>query len=50
MKCSKKKYDEIGAKIALSNTYRTNSKKRQEVRFYFHKQCKAYHLTSEKKK
>jgi len=50
MICTKKRYDRIGAMMALANTeFKGNSsKRRQECRSYFCGNCKAYHLTSQR--
>lgn len=47
--CRKKKFDLIGAKIALSKALNSVNKKRREERYYYCKRCKSYHLTSEGK-
>lgn len=48
--CNKKKYDRIGAMIALANTKSEYaSTKRNEKRYYYCKECNAYHLTSKDK-
>lgn len=50
MICMKRKYDKIGAMIALSSTefHGNKSKRRHECRMYWCVRCKAYHLTSQK--
>lgn len=53
MSCHKKKYDKIGAMLALSScqkSERFGNHNRQETRFYYCDECKAYHLTSQKKR
>ncbi len=42
--------DEISAKIALWNTRRKRDGGRQEIRWYYHRRCGAWHLTSQPKK
>jgi hypothetical protein len=44
--CTKKKYDKIGAMMALSSLM---VRDKGEKRIYFCKQCDAYHLTSKTK-
>ena len=49
--CNKKKYkDKISVMFALSQCKRVGRSKgkRNECRFYFCDECKAYHLTSKK--
>jgi hypothetical protein len=47
--CKKKRFRrKIDAKIALA--FRGKSPKRREVRYYWHAECKAYHLTSQERK
>jgi len=48
MTCGKKRYDKVGAMIALASTefHGNRSKNRQECRYYFCVSCQAYHLTS----
>lgn len=47
-RCKKRRFDEIGAKLALSTIARRDnaSRPKTESRYYFCKSCKAYHLTS----
>lgn len=47
-KCHKRRYrTELDAKIALWSTGKArNEEKRKESRFYFHKACKGWHITS----
>ena len=49
--CNKRKFKtELDAKIALVSSYYKrhikNNKKRREIRYYWCKECSAYHLTS----
>lgn len=45
--CTKRRYkDKLEAKIALASTQRSKSSMRAETRVYWHRQCRAYHLTS----
>lgn len=53
--CKKVKFDEVGAMLALAdhlhlNTNKQKKRKRKEIRYYYCKHCKAYHLTSKPKK
>jgi len=47
--CNKKRYDKIGAMLALvkcmSSRNRFHNWKRQEKRIYYCKECHAWHLT-----
>ena len=47
--CNKKKYDKIGAMMALISCMRSRNRfhnwKRQERRIYYCKECHAWHLT-----
>lgn len=46
-KCKKRKFDKIGAMIALSMCKSGRSGwKRRELRMYYCSTCKAFHLTS----
>jgi len=49
MKCRKKKFDKIGAKIAVAAAIASPHSKRAEVRYYWCPYCKAYHLTKKEK-
>lgn len=45
-KCSKIKYkDRLSAMIALASCLSVHNKKRMETRYYWCKECNAYHLT-----
>lgn len=51
--CTKIKYTEVGAIIALSKIkaslkYKHKKRRRKETRSYYCKECDAYHLTSAK--
>lgn len=49
-KCTKRRFrDEIAAKMALANIARIDDSKRasDEKRHYFHRDCQAWHLTSQ---
>ena len=51
MKCNKKKFSKFEAMLYLVNSDFKNKKrkgrtKRKECRYYYCKQCNAYHLTS----
>jgi len=48
-KCNKKKFDKIGIVIALADIGMSKTQRR-EIRSYWCKYCKAFHLTSEVKK
>lgn len=50
MKCTKKKFDRIGALMVVANAQRKTQKsiKRKEKRIYFCKECNAFHTTSKK--
>jgi len=50
MKCNKKKFDKLGAKIVLAMAVKSGKKYRREKRYYFCSICKAWHLTSKDKK
>lgn len=48
MKCTKVRYGtELGAKIALSQTWRSGSATREEMRVYRCRHCYGWHLTSQ---
>jgi len=50
MKCKKRKYDFLGAKLELAIAQSPAAdNKRQECRMYFCRSCKFYHLTSKQK-
>jgi hypothetical protein len=44
--CKKKKFDKIGAKIALAMALNGGKKYRREKRIYYCGDCNAWHLTS----
>ncbi|OGJ89201.1 MAG: hypothetical protein A2487_02115 [Candidatus Raymondbacteria bacterium RifOxyC12_full_50_8] len=44
--CNKKKFDKIGAEIALACACGHPSERRRDARMYFCGKCRAYHLTS----
>jgi len=46
MKCNKKKFDKLGAKIALAMAIRSRKKYRREQRYYHCPICNFWHLTS----
>jgi len=47
----KKSYKyELSAQIALADCMADRTKKRKEIRYYFCKFCRGYHLTSQPKK
>lgn len=47
MTCAKVRYrDELGARIALASTHRSNDPRREECRYYRCPFCHGYHLTS----
>ena len=48
MTCTKRRYDKVGAMIALAGTdFASNrNSKRHECRMYFCDSCRAWHLTS----
>lgn len=47
----KKSYKyELSAQIALADIMADTKKRRKEIRYYFCKACKGYHLTSQTKK
>lgn len=49
--CNKKKYDKIGAMIALASCQKSGrfgNSKRNECRLYYCDICKSYHLTSKR--
>jgi hypothetical protein len=48
--CSKRKYDKIGAMLAIAKIQNKGNYNRHECRYYFCNKCKAYHLTSQEKK
>lgn len=50
MNCTKRKYDLIGAQLALAKCiWKSNLKlQRQEIRYYYCAKCKVYHLTKKK--
>jgi hypothetical protein len=50
MSCSKKKFDKIGAMLVISNSQKQTQTNfnRKEKRYYYCKECNAYHLTSKK--
>ena len=41
-------YTRLSAKIALADTHRSTSSKREETRIYWCQQHRAFHLTSKK--
>ena len=46
--CRKKKFRrKIEAKLALA--FKGNNPNRREIRYYWHEECHAYHLTSQEK-
>ena len=49
MSCKKKRYDKIGAQLALATCKNKSSGHRIEKRLYYCKHCKGYHLTSQEK-
>lgn len=50
-KCNKVKYkDKLSAMIALASCLSLHNKKRMETRYYWCKECNAYHLTKMNKK
>jgi hypothetical protein len=50
MSCNKKKLDEIKAMLIIASAQSSNNSnhKRKELRYYYCKECKAYHTTSKK--
>lgn len=50
-KCSKKRFDKIGAMFVIANAKKESQTNplRRERRYYFCKDCKAYHVTSKGK-
>ena len=49
--CKKTKYrDRIAAAVALADTNRARSGRRNETRVYYCQSCKGWHLTSQSKK
>lgn len=51
MSCRKRRFDKIGAEIAIArNMGKYHVTKRFECRYYFCDRCNAYHLTSESKR
>ena len=47
VECWKKKYDKIGAMMALSRCVSNRKGRRREKRYYKCQHCGSYHLTSE---
>lgn len=49
-KCKKKKVDKIKAMLIIANAQKATQKdfSRNETRYYFCDECKAYHTTSKK--
>lgn len=43
--CSKRKFDRIGAALAIGIARRSKSRKRLESRSYWCAECRAWHLT-----
>jgi RNase P subunit RPR2 len=48
-KCTKKRFDELGAKMAIVFAKHSIDKRRREIRYYFCKECNAYHTTSQER-
>lgn len=46
MNCKKRKFDKIGAMLAIAEAVANKYNKRMENRFYLCNRCKHYHLTS----
>lgn len=47
--CRKIRYDKIGAMWAVAQAKNSGDSYRREIRQYWCKECKAYHLTSQQK-
>jgi len=47
--CKKKRFDIIGAKLAISGALNSVKKNRLETRYYYCRKCKSYHLTKQEK-
>jgi len=46
MNCRKRRFDRIGAMLAIAESVASKYNKRMENRFYWCPKCKYYHLTS----
>lgn len=44
--CNKKKFDKLGAKIAVAMAKGSGKQYRREKRYYYCTDCRAWHLTS----
>jgi hypothetical protein len=45
--CNKKRFDKIGAMLAVAKAKNSPNSKRQENRYYLCSNCGSYHLTSQ---